>query len=1222
MSTKTIAVLNESELKDGEMRQVDFEGEGKVLVARLGDKIHATSAFCTHYGAPLAKGVLTADGRVVCPWHGACFNVCTGDIEDAPAPTAIHSFRAHIADGKIHVTANPFETLKANHSRQPKLLATGTGSGKGVVIVGGGSGTYHCIESLREHGYNGPLTVISKESYSPIDRTKLSKALITDASKLEWRSAAELKSKYGVTLRTGLEVSSIDADAKEVVIGGGERVSYETLVLATGGVPRRLPVEGANLDNVYTLRGVEDAQRIDAACQEGKRLVVIGSSFISMELVVAVSSRKLASIDVVGLEEVPFESILGKEVGAGLKKFHESKGVHFHMNASVEKLVASKNDSSKAEAVIISGKDGQLTLSADAVIMGVGVAPATEFLKHSKGFESALEKSGAVLVDEYLKVKGLDGAYAIGDIAMYPQPGTGELRRIEHWNVAGNQGRAVGRTIAEGKPQPYVKIPVFWSAQGQQLRYCGVGANFDDVIITGNPDEMKFIAYYVKNNKVVAVASMQYDPVVSKASELMRLDLMPSPTELKAGKNLLSVDIQTVSARNLPDFLPRISTTYPSDFIEYLEAMSTGVGKSLSSKAKASLSDSQFDDLNPVITYRHVQSHNMGVRDPLRVIALCDSDAFYAACEQVRLGLDPSVPLVVQQWDSLIAVNYPARTYGITRMEKVKEARRKCPELTVVHVATFKEGEKEPGYWKNPDTLTHKVSLDYYRRESMKIITMFQEGLPTGEIEKASIDEAFIDFTRPVREEILRRYPYLAEVPPDAPNGIDSPVPSPPPIIWSGLGTVVFADHEPQEIRDDAIRSQRSARSRTHDESSEGVKECDSSTTWHDVALSIAAELMGRIRRDIHEKLGYTTSAGLARNKFLAKLTASYKKPNSQSILRNAAIPNYLRPIAFQKIRFLGGKLGKAIAEEFDASTVGDLLLINLEEMQRKLGENSIWVYEILRGIDRSEVKEKSFVNKSMMASKNLPQPVTNETQGYHWIRVLAAELALRLTEARDQTPALWPKTLVLHVRQGYDTARSKQAPFPFSRHVDIDIVASAGDKLWRELVGTDTSRAAPVKITHIALGFTGVESMEAGQQSIEGFFHTPAILDRTRPSSSSATKRSRDPDDNPVSRETVRSRTEDSFPRSQVTSFTCDRCGKRVYLADELASNHPGNEVREALAVLRVEHDDFHLAQDLAKQIAVSSPRKIRPSEKAKSSKNKKQPQRPEGIAKFFAKK
>ncbi|KAG2756692.1 hypothetical protein P692DRAFT_20825944 [Suillus brevipes Sb2] len=544
MSLKTIAVCNESELQDGQMKQVDFEGVGKVVLYRLNNTIHATSAFCTHYGAPLAKGVLTADGRVVCPWHGACFNVCTGDIEDAPAPAAIHSFKAVVADGKIIVTADPSLTLKSNMSRSPKLLSTGVaGSGRSVVIIGGGSATFHAIESLREHGYSGNITVLSQETHPPIDRTKLSKALITDSSKLEWRTAADLKIKYGTTLRTGVTVTSVDTSSKFVVFDGGkESISYETLILAMGGTPRRLPIPGSDLENVYTFRSIEDSKRVDAAAQEGKRMVVIGSSFIGMELVVAVAKRELASIDVIGMEEHPFQNVLGKEVGQGLQKYHESQGVKFHLGAQVEKIIPSESDPSLAASVVVNGQ----TLPADFIVMGVGVVPATEFLKQS-GFQ--LEKDGGIKVDEYLAVQGKENIYAVGDIAWYPQQKTGESRRIEHWNVAGNHGRAVGKTIA-GDRQPFAKVPVFWSAQGQQLRYCGLGADYDDVIIHGNPGEMKFIAYYVHRSEVVAVSSMQNDPVVSKASELLRLGLMPSPAELRAGKSLLSIDISTTSAKS------------------------------------------------------------------------------------------------------------------------------------------------------------------------------------------------------------------------------------------------------------------------------------------------------------------------------------------------------------------------------------------------------------------------------------------------------------------------------------------------------------------------------------------------------------------------------------------------------------------------------------------------------------------------------------------------
>jgi DNA polymerase eta len=516
-------------------------------------------------------------------------------------------------------------------------------------------------------------------------------------------------------------------------------------------------------------------------------------------------------------------------------------------------------------------------------------------------------------------------------------------------------------------------------------------------------------------------------------------------------------------------------------------------------------------------------------------------------------------------------------------MDKIKDAKKKCPNLLAVHVATYKEGEKVPGYWKDIDTRTHKVSLDLYRRESNKIIAMFKEALPTGEVEKASIDEAFIDFTRPVREQLLERYPYLAQVPADAPNGIDNPLPPPPLIKWDNLGTVLLPEGSDSAGKRSDI-------------------EVDGDVTWHDVALSIAAELMRKIREDIHSKLGYTTSAGIARNKFLAKLCASYKKPNSQTILRNQAIPNYLHPLPFQKIRFLGGKLGDALAKEYDVSTVGDLLTVSLDEIQSKFGENALWVYEFLRGIDRTEVKEKSALFKSMLASKNLPKPITQPSDGHQWIRILAAELALRLNDARESMPTLWPKTIVLHARRGYETSRSKQATFPFVRNVTVDVIATAADKLWKELTGD----AKTVNVTSVQLAFTGLEKAEMGQKSIEGFF-------TTRDVQQTSLKRSREEDEPLVSPENTKL----TLPESsyvEAVSFQCTRCRKMIALREDQATGGP-NEVAQRLATLRSEHDDFHFAQDLANSNDGSVPVPRGSSPKRKKAE-------PKGIARFFIKK
>src|SRR6266576_1900371 len=163
------------------------------------------------------------------------------------------------------------------------------------------------------------------------------------------------------------------------------------------------------------------------AAQEGKHLVVIGSSFISMELVVAVSKRKLASIHVIGMEQYPFENVLGGEIGAGLKHFHESQGIVFHGSTSV-KAIRKEPDDALTKVELSNGE----ILSVDFIVMGVGVRPATDYIKAS-GWE--LEKDGSVKVDELLQVPGRANVYAIGDIATYPQLPQGTYRRIEHWNV-------------------------------------------------------------------------------------------------------------------------------------------------------------------------------------------------------------------------------------------------------------------------------------------------------------------------------------------------------------------------------------------------------------------------------------------------------------------------------------------------------------------------------------------------------------------------------------------------------------------------------------------------------------------------------------------------------------------------------------------------------------------------------------------------------------------
>lgn len=396
------------------------------------------------------------------------------------------------------------------------------------------------LQALRENGYKAPITVISKEAYLPIDRTKLSKSLMKDVSKLLLRPEDYYKSA-GIEKVTD-EVTSVDFKKKSVSTKSGKSYPYTKLVLASGGTPKKLPLPGfKDLNNVFVLRTIQDVEAITAAVGEGKKkIVVIGSSFIGME--VGNTLAKENDVTIVGMEKQPLERVMGIEVGKIFKSLIEKAGVKFHMEAGVDKATPSNSNPKNVGAVHL--KDGNV-LEADLVILGIGVAPATEFLKGSTDIE--LMKDGSLKCNELFEVEGLKDAYAIGDIATYPYHGpggNGDLTRIEHWDVAQNAGRNVGKQIAHPTSSAKAFIPVFWSALGSQLRYCGNTVNgWDDLVMKGKPEEAKFTAYYAKGDDVVAVASMQMDPIMTKCAELMRRGKMPTKKDLQNGVDPLELSL-------------------------------------------------------------------------------------------------------------------------------------------------------------------------------------------------------------------------------------------------------------------------------------------------------------------------------------------------------------------------------------------------------------------------------------------------------------------------------------------------------------------------------------------------------------------------------------------------------------------------------------------------------------------------------------------------------
>lgn len=459
-------------------------------------------------------------------------------------------------------------------------------------------------------------------------------------------------------------------------------------------------------------------------------------------------------------------------------------------------------------------------------------------------------------------------------------------------------------------------------------------------------------------------------------------------------------------------------------------------------------------------TYKHLHLLSQSSTTcPLRVIALIDYDAFYAQCEMVRLGVADTQPLAVQQWQGLIAINYPAREFGLNRHVTVTEARTKCPEIVIQHVATWREGDDKWAY--RDDAARHiqtdKVSLDPYRLESRKSLALVKELLPpqpVQRVEKASIDEVFLDLCAQVHGILMQRFPWLAHAPYDDPTE-HLPLPPSTALDWHADALV---DLDAAETEDD-------------------------DPDWDDVVMNIGAEIVRDLRAAIRERLKYTCSAGIARNKMMAKLGAGYRKPNQQTIVRNRAVQHFLSGFKFTKIRNLGGKLGDHVVDTFNTDEVTELLGYSLEQLKAKLGdETGAWVHGIIRGEDTSEVSSRTQI-KSMLSAKSFRPSINTTEQAHKWLRIFVADIYARLVEEGVLEHKRRPKTITLHHRQGGQT-RSKQLPIPGGRQIDEASLFELAKTLLGQVVVD--GRAWPC--ANLSLSVGGFEEGIAGNKGIDTF--------------------------------------------------------------------------------------------------------------------------------------
>ncbi|KAH0505629.1 Apoptosis-inducing factor 3 [Microtus ochrogaster] len=503
-------VCHVKDLENGQMREVEL-GWGKVLLVKDNGEFHALGHKCPHYGAPLVKGVLSR-GRVRCPWHGACFNISTGDLEDFPGLDSLHKFQVKIEKEKVTVRASK-QALQLQ--RRTKVMAkcispsAGHSSSTNVLIVGAGAAGLVCAETLRQEGFSDRIVLCTLDRHLPYDRAKLSKSLDAQPEQLALRPK-EFFRAYGIEMLTEAQVVTVDVRNKKAVFKDGFKLEYSKLLLAPGSSPKTLNCKGKDVENVFTIRTPEDANRV-VRLARGRNAVVVGAGFLGME-VAAYLTEKAHSVSVVELEETPFRRFLGERVGRALMKMFENNRVKFYMQTEVLELRA--QEGKLQEVVLKSSK----VLRADVCVVGIGAVPATGFLRQSG---IGLDSRGFIPVNKMMQTN-VPGVFAAGDAVTFPLAWRNNRKvNIPHWQMAHAQGRVAAQNMLAQEAEINT-VPYLWTAMfGKSLRYAGYGEGFDDVIIQGDLEELKFVAFYTKGDEVIAVASMNYDPIVSKVAEVL-----------------------------------------------------------------------------------------------------------------------------------------------------------------------------------------------------------------------------------------------------------------------------------------------------------------------------------------------------------------------------------------------------------------------------------------------------------------------------------------------------------------------------------------------------------------------------------------------------------------------------------------------------------------------------------------------------------------------------
>jgi len=466
-------------------------GDDEVIVARVGDEFLVAGAHCTHYHGALADGLLVGD-TVRCPLHHACFNLRTGDATAAPGLDPISCWRTERHGDRVRVAAKLPEPAPGRPAHAPAS----------VVIVGGGAAGFAAAQMLRREGYAGPISMISADTDPPCDRPNLSKEYLSGEAQEDWipLRGQDFYDEQKIELVLGARVTGIDAKARQISLADGTRRSYGALLIATGATPVELAIPGAAPGRVQYLRSLSDSKAIIAKAHKGAQAVVIGASFIGLEVAASLRIREL-TVHVVAPDHVPLGKVLGPELGARVRQLHEAKGVTFHLGETVARA--------DAASVTLSGGT---TVAADLVVAGVGVRPATAVAE-----TAGVAVDNGVLVNEYLE-SSVPGIFAAGDVARWLDRRSGQRMRVEHWVVAERQGQVAARNIL-GARVAFEDVPFFWSQHyDTTIRYVGHADKWEALTIEGDVTSSCTVSYKAAG-RTMAVATIGRDDENLRAGE-------------------------------------------------------------------------------------------------------------------------------------------------------------------------------------------------------------------------------------------------------------------------------------------------------------------------------------------------------------------------------------------------------------------------------------------------------------------------------------------------------------------------------------------------------------------------------------------------------------------------------------------------------------------------------------------------------------------------------